>query len=46
MGWFIAVGISFLHDEINRCRVGTFGATMLLWVIGFAGDFAGKVFGE
>ncbi|MCK9244963.1 MAG: ABC transporter permease [Candidatus Marinimicrobia bacterium] len=44
----IAVGnfISSLTENQIVAAVGTFGATMLLWVIGFAGDFAGKVFGE
>jgi ABC-2 type transport system permease protein len=44
----IAVGnfISSLTENQIVAAVGTFGASMLLWVIGFAGDFAGKVFGE
>ncbi|HPC36619.1 MAG TPA: ABC transporter permease subunit [Candidatus Marinimicrobia bacterium] len=44
----VALGnfISSLTENQIVAAVGTFGATMLLWVIGFAGDFAGKVFGE
>ena len=49
MGLFlVALGnfISSLTENQIVAAVGTFGATMFLWVIGFAGDFAGKVFGE
>jgi ABC-2 type transport system permease protein len=44
----VALGnfISSLTENQIVAAVGTFGATMFLWVIGFAGDFAGKVFGE
>ncbi len=44
----VALGnfISSLTKNQIVAAVGTFGATMFLWVIGFAGDFAGKVFGE
>ncbi|MBO8130857.1 MAG: ABC transporter permease subunit [Candidatus Marinimicrobia bacterium] len=38
--------ISSLTENQIVAAIGTFGATMLLWVIGFAGDFAGKVFGN
>ncbi|HQM36182.1 MAG TPA: ABC transporter permease subunit [Candidatus Marinimicrobia bacterium] len=44
----VALGnfISSLTENQIVAAVGTFGATMFLWVIGFAGNFAGKVFGE
>ena len=44
----IALGnfISSLTENQIVAAVGTFGATMLLWVIGFAGDYAGKIFGS
>ncbi|MFH1214011.1 MAG: ABC transporter permease [Candidatus Neomarinimicrobiota bacterium] len=44
----VAVGnfISSLTENQIVAAVGTFGATMLLWVIGFAGDLSGKVLGE
>ena len=43
----VALGnfISSLTENQIVAAVGTFGATMLLWVIGFAGDLSGKVFG-
>ncbi|HOD38099.1 MAG TPA: ABC transporter permease subunit [Candidatus Marinimicrobia bacterium] len=44
----VALGnfISSLTENQIVAAVGTFGATMFFWVIGFAGNFAGKVFGE
>ncbi len=44
----VALGnfISSLTENQIVAAVGTFGATMLLWVIGFAGDFTGKILGE
>lgn len=43
----VALGnfISSLTENQIVAAVGTFGATMLLWVIGFAGDLSGKIFG-
>ena len=38
--------ISSMTENQIVAAVGTFGATMFLWVIGFASDFAGKVFGQ
>ncbi len=47
-GGLVALGnfISSLTENQIVAAVGTFGATMLLWVIGFAGDLSGKVLGE
>ncbi|MFA4839087.1 MAG: ABC transporter permease subunit [Candidatus Neomarinimicrobiota bacterium] len=43
----VALGnfISSLTENQIVAAVGTFAGTMFLWVIGFAADFAGKIFG-
>lgn len=38
--------ISSLTENQIVAAVGTFASTMFLWVVGFAGDFAGKILGQ